>query len=629
MTDKQKDNDLSPEEENVDVRKEESGTEEVPELELEDVSWEIEEDDAPAVAEEEPPAVWDPSEIADRTVDEGLEPTPAEDMTASAQEAEQPADEGPDYGEPEDDGPDYGEPEDDGPDYGEPEDDGPDYGEPEPPGQQDVATEPPPPPEPEAADEPAPAPEPPPEPAPEPPPAAGFVEEEEETDADYTADWGWRTVRGSFRPFVFESLDEQYMFSSGGIQRVESLEGMNKFFRYLVDYPDAMGMGLLTLSAERRYADVLARKQLEEAGELNPEGHLHVFDKRKLEDGQQSVFYEVLPRDKYATLNQEYTSSTHGFVFYDTVSLLFGLLKKRGKGVHALALHLPGTILLVAGRDGKVHLARRYTLIGDDAQAFAEGIFALEQDLGALEKNIGQRIGQAEWIEGMTTTLNLPLPSVDIPLVPMPLHELDLDGERVWTALPQAMNEVPMKAILGPKEELWLRPLERAEKWVWAVLLAVAVVTGAGVYTMLDATQRSQATLQTLRNTISMKEADVQALATDEQVENVGPAAELAADFTKAALNPPFGEMWNFLASLRPQYVRVDGLEFNYVDEGVAVRMEGQVEMDLTTAQQGFTRFLKRLEESGFIIESQKVDLGLEGNFYALNALWPVKEKGE
>ncbi len=51
---------------------------------------------------------------------------------------------------------------------------------------------------------------------------------------------------------------------------------------------------------------MLARKQLEEAGELSAEGILHVFSKRKLEGGQISVFYEILPRDRYVGMSETY-----------------------------------------------------------------------------------------------------------------------------------------------------------------------------------------------------------------------------------------------------------------------------------------------------------------------------------
>lgn len=96
-----------------------------------------------------------------------------------------------------------------------------------------------------------------------------------------------------------------------------------------------------------------------------------------------------------------------------------------------------------------------------------------------------------------------------------------------------------------------------------------------------------------------------------------------------AATAPPFGEMWNFLASLRPKSVRVDGLDMAYDNNNVTIRMEGQVEMGLTAAQQAFTHFQKELETAGFKVVSQQIDLDLEGNYYALNLLWPLQEEGK
>lgn len=450
----------------------------------------------------------------------------------------------------------------------------------------------------------------------------------EMADVDFTDQWGWRVVKSAVTPFVFDYNSQKHMVSNRGIERIDDVAVLGRYFTYLIDYPESPGMGLLTLSTEAKYAGVLARKNLEEIGELNTEGVLQIYSSRKLEGGQISVFYEILPRDKHVGLSELYNSDPHGFVISDTVSLLNGLLKKQGKGTHALALHLPGSIILVAGKNGNAHLARRYSLLGDDTQALTEGIYALEQDLVALERNIGQRISHVDWIEGLTWSLNLARPDVDIPLVPYPLHEFAMDGEQVWSALPTALSKASLAAALGPKEEMYLRPLELAEKWLWAVFLSLAIVAGIGLYSMKGITQTVRAHAEVMKANMKAVEAEIRSRAVNVAFEDVGPALKLSQDFSQAALSPSFGELWNYLASLRPDYIRVDGLEFAYGAEGVSVRMEGQVEMDITAAQQGFTRFIENLEHEGFKVVSQEVNLDLEGNFYSLDALWPVK-KGE
>ncbi|BBD08708.1 hypothetical protein [Desulfovibrio ferrophilus] len=557
MTEEKKDTELIPEEVQGD-----NGQVEVPELELEDVSWELDSAAEPAAEEVPAPPVPEPEMVEAQEPVEMVEPEP------------------------------------------------------------ETTQEP----------EPEPVPEPEPEPAPEP-----VAESEpelvqdmyaDEADADYTDQWGWRILKSSVTPFVFDYNNQKHMVSSRGIEWIEDVSSMGRYFTYLIDYPDSPGMGLLTLSTEAKYADVLARKNLEELGELNTEGVLQVYSKRKLEGGQISVFYEILPRDKHVGLSEVYNSYNHGFVVSDTVSLLYGLLKKQGKGAHAMALHLPGAIILVAGKNGNVHLARRYSLIGDDAQALNEGIFALEQDLVALEKNIGQRISHVDWIEGLTWTLNLARPDVDIPLVPYPLHEFAMDGEQVWSALPSAVSKASLAAAIGPKEELYLRPLEMAEKWMWAVFLALAIVAGVGFYSMQGITEGVRARSQDMKNKMKVAEAEIRSRAVNVEFDDVGPAMQLAKDFSQAALYPPFGELWNYMASIRPAYMRVDGLEFGYGKDGVTIRLEGQVEMDITVAQQGFTKFIENLEQEGFKVVSQEVNLDLEGNYYSLDALWPVK-KGE
>jgi len=468
--------------------------------------------------------------------------------------------------------------------------------------------------------EPAPAPEPPPPPAPKPEPVA--------TDTDYTAEWNWKMKPSRFSPFVFDFQGQKYLFSSRGIEWIDDISGLGRYFTYLTDYPDAQGMGLLTLSTEKKYADVLARKQLEELGELTADGVLKVFEKRKIEGGQISVFYEVLPREKHIGILETYNAYSDGFIVHDTVSLLYGLLKKFGRGVHAFALHLPGAILLVAGKNGQAYLTRRYTLIGDDSQALVEGIYALEQDLVALERNLAQKISHVNWLEALTHTLNLPRPGVEIPLVAWPLNSFTLNGEQVWSALPEAVTRSSPQAALGPKEESWLRPLEQAEKWMWAVLLALAVVSLIGIFSMKGVHRDVKTQVQEMRNQMNAIEADLRSRAVNVELEDVGPALTLAKDFYQAAASPCFGEMWNYLAGLRPKQIMVDALEMNYGQNDLDVRLEGRVEMYLTSAQQLFTKYMKDLESAGFKVTSQRMDLDLEGNYYSLNLRWPLKREG-
>ncbi|GAB6175606.1 hypothetical protein JCM16814_04970 [Desulfobaculum senezii] len=476
--------------------------------------------------------------------------------------------------------------------------------------------------------EPEPEPEPEQAAAPPPPPPLPDMEEPEE-EAGYSTDWGWKVVRSGFTPFVFEAHDEKFYFASGSAQRIDDAAGIGRYFKYLVDYAESPGMGLLTLTTEYKYAGVLARKNLEEVGELNTEGTLHMFAKRKLEGGQVSVFYEVLPRDRHVAMLESYNASDSGFVFLDSISLAFGLLKKKGRGAHAIALHLPSAIVLVAGKGGDVHLARRYTLVGDDEQALVEGLFALDQDLAALEKNVGQKISHVDWVEALTATLELPRPDTEIPLVPMPVHELSLDGDVVWSALPTAVGTAPTSANLGPKQEMYLRPLEQAEKWLWAVFLALALVAGAGVYAIQGVRSQVKEQVQMYRQELRQVEERIRSRAVNVAFEDVDPALNLANSFRRSALSPPFGELWNFLASLRPEAVRVDGMELRYGLDAVDVRLEGQVEMELAAAQQVFTTYIEELELAGFTVVSQQLDLDLEGNYYSLNIRWPLSNKGD
>ena len=455
---------------------------------------------------------------------------------------------------------------------------------------------------------------------------AGAYDSRSETgQMNYGDSWNWREVRSGFKPFLFDHMSELHRFSKGRIDKIDDPSQMSGYFTYLAHHEESHGQGLLTLNTESKYAKVVARKNLEEMGELSPEGILKIFDTRKTEGGQVNVFYEVLPRDRHISITESYRKYAPGFIIHDSLSLLFGLLKRAGRGMHALALHLPGTIILIGGRNGDVYLSRQYALVGDDDQAMIEGIHAMSQDLSAMERNLGQKLNKVDWIEAMAHDLDMPKPAVEIPISPWPLHKFTFDGREVWSSLPTAVSRSKREAALGPKEEKYLRPLERAEKYVWAVLLALAVVAGIGFYSVMEVSDDMQSSIRAMRNRMNAMEAQFRERSLDTEFSALEPTLELAKDFRKAAVSPPYGQMWNYLAVLKPEDVRVDALEFDYQPEVILVRMEGEVQRDLSASQYLYNGFLQELENAGFEILTQHLDLDVEGNFYSMNLSWPLK----
>ncbi len=455
----------------------------------------------------------------------------------------------------------------------------------------------------------------------------GVVEETEEEAA--AEQWEWRISRSEFTPLLLEIQGNKYkMTPQQGLALAEGTADMEEYFIYLVDYNQSPGMGQLILSTEFKYAEPMARKALEAAGELNSGGVLRIYDKSRIPGGQVRLTYEILPREEFSHLGDAYLSSKNGFIAMSTVSFLVSEIQRRRKGVHVFALHLPESILVVAGKRGTVFLSRRYTLFGEDEQSVYEGISMVVQDLRELEKTIGANFQQVEWITALSGALNLKRLDFEFIFSPQPLHEFTLGQFQFWSALPSALKEVSSKAVLVPKEEKLLRFLERKEKWALAVLLAFFVVFVVVAFQSFMRTSSLHAEGEQLSSLLDQSRAEANVRAGEINFSDIEPTYELSEAINQAAFYPPFGEVWNQLALARPEAVRVDGLEFSYGEnKDVVVRIEGQVEQDLATAKSTLMEFVKNIEARGYEILGQHIKLDIEGSYFNLDARLPVEQK--
>ncbi|MBT8764146.1 hypothetical protein KFV02_09400 [Desulfohalobiaceae bacterium Ax17] len=453
-------------------------------------------------------------------------------------------------------------------------------------------------------------------------------EESKQLQDDILLTQGWNIAEHTSYPdFVLDLESGLYLFSGNVVAQDVDIDKYNKHLLYFVDYYLAPEMGILTIDGQPKYAHILARKKLQEQGELTDEYELHFVTRRKISKSRTEFLYQLLPREKHYNLLDKATKTRQGYLLFDTLGLLYGLFLglKRKKAV-ALALHIPEAILLLAGRRGRVFWARRYALAGDDEHALQEGIFACVQDL--LTQSGGEDIEQIEWLEGLADNPVWPqiLPQ-GVSFYRWPLYILELDGRKVWSSLPGAVRHVSKKACFGPKNEIWALGLEKIEKWVWAAMLGLSLSFGASAILFDKTNKQVELEISQLEQQAQELVKDIKELQEPLQKlqryskEDLSRLRELAQNIKDATLSPKLIEIWNGLAKLKPRVCRIEALEIKYIKDGVQVRLEGTIDADLIQAQSVFTKYLAMLEEAGYKILRKDIDLSLENNFFALTLL--------
>lgn len=431
---------------------------------------------------------------------------------------------------------------------------------------------------------------------------------------------------GPYSGFVVDLGQGLEYFSGSTIRPLADMRSLGRFTSLVVDFPNSMGMGAISLQGELRYAEMVTRKRLESQGELTLEGQLLLYDAKKTGPNEFEALYQVAPKGRYQGIQNAYTSTPSGFVYYDTVSLLRGLiLNMDRRNAHAVAMHVADSLILLIGRGHDFYLARRYQLIGDESESIADTIYAIERDIETVQRNNAVEVDRVEWIEAYRTDQDWKHPATEIPLNIWPLAELNKEGQRVYSALPAVMKRVPASAMLGPKNESWLRPLERVEKILWLALVAGIAICVFTYFSLEELKRPIARDVRELESQIAMLKQQTPD-PVDFPPSRIQPTLDMANSINLAAYSPPLVNVWNQLAAVKPASLQVDMVNFNYAPDFVTVIVEGKIHLGLTQAQSVFTEFIASLERSGFQVADQSLYLDVTGNTYTLTVTKPVPQ---
>lgn len=443
-------------------------------------------------------------------------------------------------------------------------------------------------------------------------------------DPDASEDMPPAFLRGKAPDCIFDRGRDLLHFHDGRMENVRSIQHCQNFAVYIMDHPDSRGLGVLPIQGGLKYADILARKRLEEQGELTPDSSLVVYQKRKGLGQEVLVLYQVVPKARHRALLRVQTQHPRGMAVFDTVSMLQGVIRRLpSRQVHAVGVRLQGALLLLVGKGRDIFLARRYTLLGDDEATLREHLFTIRQDLEALAGQLPGKVRQLRLIEPLLRDdLGTPAPpslqdgEEPVELVRWPLESVRAGERTCWTSLPGVARGLPLSASLGARHERWLRPLELREKSIWAGVLLLALLCGGLAALLALRNHGIHKECLKLEERIARLGSETPALAALPP-DSVAPFLSLAEYLSRARSTPSLAQVWNSVAQAKPRDVCVQALSLRFGKERLDVDLTAHASGNLAQVQHLEQTFVHGLEQAGFALTHRMLSLEneLEGIF--------------
>ncbi|MFO7817656.1 MAG: hypothetical protein R6V39_08270, partial [Desulfovibrionales bacterium] len=299
--------------------------------------------------------------------------------------------------------------------------------------------------------------------------------------------------------FIFRG-DELYRLSPG------TLNTLPNFTFYFVEFAEATEVGFLDITAAPKYAELHCKKKLKNTGLTGSEDIAFIYFKQKMGKQNSRVFYQVIPKQK---LNSLLENKAHKFrkgcLIFDSVSLAAGLINDLpGNRDHLLCLHTPRSLLCAGGSRGKINFLERYNLRSSSPENLHEGLAYFENAIQGL-KGQGFQMDRLIWIETFMPPSHLKNHPLSIPIEFWPGKNYAYKKKNYWSSIPEIINKIPSNFSIGPHSEKFIRPFEKKEKWLYAALLLIILLTG-----FYNLSLREQSS--TISDTVRQKKSEIAAL---------------------------------------------------------------------------------------------------------------------
>ncbi|RQD59323.1 MAG: hypothetical protein D5R98_07755 [Desulfonatronovibrio sp. MSAO_Bac4] len=425
---------------------------------------------------------------------------------------------------------------------------------------------------------------------------------------DFFLQWKGRTL--------FFSKDKRGIFSS---RVVDSKSFMYAFF----DFPQEDGPEKTYVQGDFRFADVLARRQAEQRGDLGNESVFHVYKKFRTGRNESELIYHIIPRDLLEKTKSQCQISA-GCVLLDWTGLLLSLLKKGGSKDQAIALHADSSILMVVGNSSRVKFIRRYPMFSEIHDNMGNVMGMIEHDLEICRREMSADLSELQWIEVYMSSPQAKLPRISIPVRPWPLIRYNHGKKKVWSSLPLLLDAVDPGLALYGSQERYVRPLQMIEKWVIFFLLAAALSLGAIYWMNKGIEDKLSNRIAVLESEVDYFEQIVQDYSYDIYGLDVVPqTVDLIHDLSRALSAPPPVLIWNLFFDSWPEGWNLAQVEITYEDQKIIILTEGTVINDPIQAARQSRQFSRKLVEAGFEPGDIKMNVMSEKTEFSIDAYYP------
>ncbi len=180
---------------------------------------------------------------------------------------------------------------------------------------------------------------------------------------------------GSYRIYI--ELDGViYAYEGGKLSKLTDLSEINGPGLFLSDFGDSVSR-VLQVESVPKYADVMARKKLEDAGDVDQPVTLITHWRRKKQKNTTEIFFTAVPVQLYDQYMGRVEDCDEPILFFPLYTFLHKILKKyAGRNIIAVVFQHSRSVDLIIGNKKRIYFANR-SMAFDESEEQVSGLWEM------------------------------------------------------------------------------------------------------------------------------------------------------------------------------------------------------------------------------------------------------------
>ncbi len=420
------------------------------------------------------------------------------------------------------------------------------------------------------------------------------------------------------RIFGVDLGSSTYRLDAGATQALPETAEAGEETWMLTDFGTALAR-VMEVEAPAKYAEMVVRKRLQDAGEFDEPVHVLTHWKRARGAGITEIFFTALPIRQYLGYMEKVRNSEHGLLLFPVHGVLWNVLRALGGQQPALVLLAHERFVdLVVGTPGRPLAAYRLTAYAAGEEAL-EGLWqSVRRELQLLVRDRHLQIGRVlgvHWLEdeaGLAREVSALAEDLGGEPLLFPGESIRLGEETRRASLPELLRSLSAGQSVSP-------PLDRAWHYArralpWATVAALALnlcLAAAGLWYGAQATESA---LRADRLHAQLSKAEQSA--PGQPVYK--PALAFAETLQWARRAPSYRQVVNGIAAAMTPDMRLDTLTLDYPANRISVVLYGHIDADFNRAQNAHQGFLAALRQAGYKVTEQQFTTSIDTSLFSV-----------